>query len=474
MNNRIVNRYVAMLMAVLFTLATVFASSTMNVSAATKLRITPSAKTIAVKSSATLKANKSVKWSVVKGTKVVKLVDKKSKSVTVKGLKAGIATVKAKAGKKYVTTKITVKKNGSVTTGAEISGTVVAKIDLSKGAYKDGKVTKIWAPIPESDNYQTISDVKCEAPDAKVAKTTKDSAGNTVYYIEFDESVPAEKRTGEISYKVTRKEIKSTDMVEIGTVNKNEMAKYLGEFETSGSLTSGVVKETADKIVKDAKAKTVLQKARAIFDWEVQNLYRRETAVDDLKFSGCGRGEVQMVLETTKGGKCTDLNSTYVALLRSQGIPAREKFGMRINAGKSGVLKAPEHCRAEFYLPGTGWVEADPADTLKALLKDGISFESGKVGREARASEERWNALYAQYWGANDNNWVKLASGRDITLDPKQEAKCPEGKDWERCVLNKSGTLNNMGYIYGETDGKYMNAYDAAAFGYTYEFVATN
>lgn len=476
MQNRIVNRSFAVLMAVVFTFASVFAAGTLNVSAATKLSVSPSSSTVSVGGSATIKSNKAVKWSVSKGSSVVKLVKKSSKSVVVKGLKEGTGYIKAKAGSSSKTVKVVVKAaKGEVTKGEAKKGRMVININLSKSgtAYaQEGKVAKVWVPIPESDKFQTISNFKYDADFTTVNKITRDSAGNKVLYLEWGANVAPEDRTARVEYSITRYAIKSTKMVEKGSIPQSIKDEYLGEFETSGSLTSGIVKQTSDKIVADANAKTTLEKAKAIFDWTVQNLYRRETAVDDLKFSGCGRGQVEIVLETTKGGKCTDINSTFVALCRSQGVPAREKFGIRLNNGASGNANGNEHCRCEFYLPGTGWIEADPADTLKVLLKeDGISYESGKIGAD-RVSADRWAVLYGKYWGANDNNWVKLAEGRDITLEPAQTATGPSNDIWYRSILNESGKLNNMGYVYGETDGEYMDTYSPAKFGYMYKFYA--
>ena len=55
------------------------------------------------------KAAKKVKWSVTKGKKVIKLSKKKKASVVITGKKAGKAVVMAKAGKKKLTCKVTVK-----------------------------------------------------------------------------------------------------------------------------------------------------------------------------------------------------------------------------------------------------------------------------------------------------------------------------------------------------------------------------
>ena len=46
---------------------------------------------------------------------------------------------------------------------------------------------------------------------------------------------------------------------------------------------------------------------------------------------GCGDGDVEKILTTgVLKGKCTDINSVFVALARAAGIPAREIFGIRL------------------------------------------------------------------------------------------------------------------------------------------------
>lgn len=374
--------------------------------------------------------------------------DKDIATVTQKGLvsaqKKGTVTITA-------TSKINKKVKASVKLNVVYaqSGTVKNTVDMSNKPA--GKVAKVWLPVPTSDDNQKITNVKVDAPKAtKVIKATKDSAGNTACYIEWDASVVPADRTATLSYHVTRKEVVRPNLVEKGSVDKAKFAEYLKETEKSGSFKEGsIVKTQADKIVKDANAKTVLQKAKAIFDWEVANLHR------DNSVTGCGLGDVENILTTTKGGKCTDLNSVFVALLRAEGIPAREMFGIRINAAD---ITGNQHCRAQFYLPGTGWVEADPADVLKQALTDGKSN-----------TDADWNSYVEpvkdKYWGGNNEKWVMLSIERDITLSPAQSAKAATGG-----ILNADGTLNNFGYPYGEFDGEYVSCYNAKDFSYTYTF----
>ena len=74
--------------------------------------------------------------------------------------------------------------------------------------------------------------------------------------------------------------------------------------------TDGIVKDNATEITKGAN--TDVEKARAIYEWIVDNTFR------DPKVSGCGRGDIRVMLETGYlGGKCADLNALYVGLARA-------------------------------------------------------------------------------------------------------------------------------------------------------------
>jgi hypothetical protein len=122
-----------------------------------------------------------------------------------------------------------------------------------------------------------------------------------------------------------------------------------------------------------------LEKAYGIYEWVLKNLARIDNGEKIGKYytfevEGCGYVDTVKILEDYEafgiaGGHCTDINSTFVALCRANGIAAREMFGIRLgNPGQDAT--SFQHCWAEFYLPGTGWVFADPADVLKAIKPD--------------------------------------------------------------------------------------------------------
>ena len=116
----------------------------------------------------------------------------------------------------------------------------------------------------------------------------------------------------------------------------------------------------------------MLEKARAIYDWTCENTYR------DPDTRGCGKGDVCALLKKP-GGKCTDISSVFVALARAAGVPAREIFGIRLGKKAEEDITGWQHCWAEFYLPGYGWVPADPADVRKAMLVEKLKPEDKRT-----------------------------------------------------------------------------------------------
>ena len=174
--------------------------------------------------------------------------------------------------------------------------------------------------------------------------------------------------------------------------------------------TDGIVKESALKIT--GSAKTDVDKARAIYEWIVENTYRNP------KTRGCGVGNIRFMLESRDlGGKCADLNALYVGFARAAGLPARDVYGIRVarsemgykslGASSDNVTKA-QHCRAEVYLSAYGWVPVDPADVRKVMLEEppGNRPPDDEMVRKARA----------RLFGSWEMNWMAYNFALDVTL----------------------------------------------------------
>jgi transglutaminase-like putative cysteine protease len=181
--------------------------------------------------------------------------------------------------------------------------------------------------------------------------------------------------------------------------------------------TDGIVRETATAITRAAR--TDLDKARAIYEWIVDNTFH------DPAVRGCGVGDIRSMLESKHfGGKSADLNALYVGLARAAGLPARDVYGLRVAKSARGfqslgpstatVTKA-QHCRAEVFLARYGWVPVDPADVRKVALEEppgNLPLDHDAV-RKARA------ALF----GSWEMNWIGFNFAQDVALPGSAQGK---------------------------------------------------
>lgn len=308
-------------------------------------------------------------------------------------------------------------------------GLVTLEVDLS--AQAAGKEARLWIPYPTSDRNQTISDIKVTGNFASSGVYTDSTHGTPMLYVEWAREAASRKLA--FSFHVVRTEIAQRNLpAKEPRWNRADYAEYLQP--TSRAPLDGEVKNLANRITKGKS--TNLQKARALYDWTVENMYR------DPNTKGCGLGDVCELLRKP-GGKCTDISSVFVALCRASGVPAREVFGIRLGKKAEEDITNYQHCWAEFFVPGFGWVTADPADVRKAMLVEKLEL-----------SDQKTSEYRSYFWGGIDAYRVVLARGRDLKLNPPQ-AGAP---------------LNTFGYPYAEIDGKSIDFYDPKSFVYKYTY----
>jgi transglutaminase-like putative cysteine protease len=220
----------------------------------------------------------------------------------------------------------------------------------------------------------------------------------------------------------------------------------LGRFLRPTRLipTDGIVKTTADAITKGSG--TDIEKARAIYDWIVDNTVRDPTTV------GCGVGDIRFMLESKNlRGKCADLNALFVGLARAAGLPARDVYGLRVARSEKGLVSLglasgnatkAQHCRAEVYLVGYGWVPVDPADVRKVVLEE----PPGTLSLD----DERVKVARARLFGSWEMNWIAYNFAHDVTLRGA-----------------KRGAVPFFMYPQAETDNGRLDSLDADGFKYT-------
>lgn len=268
---------------------------------------------------------------------------------------------------------------------------------------------RLWLPLPmarDTDYQRTMGAVWSGKPDRTLLRKS-DGEALPLFYAEWGKRrVPRTVMVGAIIKTRERREDLSRYAPSKNAVLPAEAAACLRPTRTKP--LDGIVSATARAITQGAD--TPLEKARAIYDWVVDHTFREPTV------KGCGRGDIKFMLETGNlGGKCADINALYVALARAAGIPARDVYGIRVDdsqqfqsLGQSGDVSRAQHCRAEFYLAGLGWVPVDAADVRKAVLEENLPIDDSRVV-----------ALREKLFGYWEMNWVAFNTVNDVALRPR-------------------------------------------------------
>lgn len=294
--------------------------------------------------------------------------------------------------------------------------TASVTVDVQLTAPTDAKTVRIWVPYPMSDANQEITDIDIHGNFSSCGVYREGAFGNSMLYAEWKD--PVGNRTLAYTFSVRRKEVETKNFP--GKELPFSASEFRRELASTWPASAdSSLKETAAGITRGKE--NHIEKTRAIYDWIVENMYR------DPATKGCGLGDVGKLLMKL-GGKCADIHSVFVALARSAGIPAREVFGIRLPKGSEGEMTKAQHCWAEWYLPGHGWVVVDPADVRKAILEKKISLAEAEPLRK-------------YYFGTVDENRIAFGSGRHIRLNPPQAGE----------------PLNYFMYPYAEADGKPLN-----------------
>jgi transglutaminase-like putative cysteine protease len=283
---------------------------------------------------------------------------------------------------------------------------IVTRLEIAK---PEGK-TQAWIPLPsvnEKDWFKSIGNQW--TTNGKAAKARDPHYGAEMLRVEWaeGEKAPVVQVTSNISTQDRAIDLSKPANPSI----KLSVAEH--KFNTSGSElipVNGLVKQTSDTIV--AGKTTEIEKVRAIYEWVVDNTFR------DGKVRGCGVGDVASLIKSGNfGGKCADLNALFVGLVRAAGIPARDVYGIRVapskfgykalGAGSETITKA-QHCRAEVFLKGYGWVATDPADVRKVVLEEPPT--------NLAISDPKVVAARKTLFGAWEGNWLAYNFAHDVAL----------------------------------------------------------
>ena len=302
-------------------------------------------------------------------------------------------------------------------------------------------ITHVWVPLPlpASTDFQRPLGNRIDCPSG-TAREHWDKGGAGFVHGKFEAGSDAQLTV--VSRVATR-----NHSVELQhrAGRRSESTDFLEAWlqPSAGVPIDGVVLKKATEITRGASID--MDKARAIYEWIVENTYR------NAKIRGCGRGDIRFLLESGDlGGKCADLNALFVGLARASGLPARHAYGLRVAASEYGykslgiassTATKGQHCRAEVFLRGYGWVPVDPADVRKVILEE----PPGNLP----LGDEKVVSARTRLFGSWEMNWLAYNYAADITL--------PE---------SKFGNLIYFMYPQAETAEGRLDPFDPDAFRY--------
>ncbi len=268
------------------------------------------------------------------------------------------------------------------------------------------KVLRVWVPVAHSDEHQTIRLLSVKAP-GKTQVLEEPEYGDKMLYAELKNPKPTADFS--LEYEVTRREYSRGDFARLERMDQKPTVvnASMSRLVKPDKLipVDGTIKELAVKVTGDQTGSVA--KAKAAYD------YLFSTMRYDKSGTGWGRGDAVWACDA-KHGNCTDFHSPFIGMLRADGVPARFDIGFPLPENKDKGDIPGYHCWAEFYSPGIGWIPVDISEAWQAKEKENYFF------------------------GSVDANRVQFSTGRDVTLNPKQDGP----------------PLNYFVYPYAEADGK--------------------
>ena len=317
------------------------------------------------------------------------------------------------------------KAGSALPAGAALTGVSrVAAANTAGGAWRAFEVvtrvqvldaegaTRVWLPVPltrDTDYFKSLGNTwRAEGGTVAFVEEPKYATGIVSATFEPSAQNPVVVLTSRFATRDRQVDLRTAPR----TAPREERAELRSSLQATELIpTDGIVRDTAMEITRGQR--TDVDKARAIYEWIVENTFR------DPKVRGCGWGDIKTMLETRNlGGKCGDLNALFVGLARSVGVPARDVYGLRVAKSQHGYVSLgantesvtrAQHCRAEFWSQAFGWVPVDPADVRKVILEEGGGLPAGLADPKAQRAR-------AKLFGAWEMNWIAFNFAHDVSL----------------------------------------------------------
>lgn len=269
---------------------------------------------------------------------------------------------------------------------------------------------KLWLPLPLNQDtlYQRTLGHTWAGNQANASMRRLPDGDLEVFYCEWPDSGEARLQlttlvtTADRHFDVTKRTV-APERDDI--LRRNLQASQL-------IPNDGLAFQLGERIL--GRIKDPVAQAKAIYEWVVDN------TIYDVALPGCGTGDVRrQLIQGQYGGRSADINGLFVSICRAIGIPARCVYGMRTGSSRlfrslgltSDDATRGHHVRAEFYVPGYGWIPVDPSDVRRAISMEVLSDRDSKL-----------ISLKKILFGVWEMNWIAFNLGTDVVLPGKNSA----------------------------------------------------
>ncbi|MBT5955137.1 MAG: transglutaminase domain-containing protein [Candidatus Marinimicrobia bacterium] len=263
----------------------------------------------------------------------------------------------------------------------------------------NNKKLELWAPIPQSNEVQTITNIKIDAAGLDYTIENEELHGNKYLYINHNQGTRTEKNIL-ISFDVNRLEHQNIqyDNVEpqnyLGSYSVVPTGPFFSKIIEKNNLTEsnvrgiydyvlsgmhyGKPKEIGDTYYGDPWLSADGQYGdKAVNRDEVVGLYKKAKSHKGNYTFGNGNSVYACDIGV---GNCTDYHSYFLSLSRTLEVPARFHMGFTIPEGEQGKIGG-YHCWADYYEEGKGWTPVDISEADKAPEKKNYFFGTATENR---------------------------------------------------------------------------------------------
>jgi transglutaminase-like putative cysteine protease len=282
---------------------------------------------------------------------------------------------------------------------------------------------RVWVPVPSSDEFQTISQVRLEAP-VKVQMRKEVKYGDHYAYFTVHSSRTQSPFEIRLTFHVVRYErrLDLASAIDPAGPFPKDVAAFLQPDKLAPF--DGVIASVAREQTRGLASP--LEKARHIYEYVLSTMrYDHEGAS-----AGCG--DALWAFQSHRGN-CTDFHSLFIGMARAAGIPARFEIGFVVPEGQKEGTVTGYHSWAEFFVNGIGWIPVDAS----------------------QASQDP--SQQDHFCGTIDARRVMVSMGRDISVMPAPQ----------------TGPFNYLVYPYIEMDVEPSPNYSIDFFFNEAQFIST-